>query len=228
MNNKFKNLKIQEKDLTPTSSFLLPKRGAVGNKKKKNLVRGFTLRPCGAFTLIETLVGVTILLVAVVGPLYTAFQGVSLSLLARDQITASFLAQEGIEFVRFRIGTNNNLGKSGAQLISFGDYALSDCSGQYCIIEVFNETPAAAITRCDFDALPGDDCQYLRYSTTTKKYDYDMTGDTYETLFRRSIRIDHDGLAGDTEFQVEAKVEWGRPDNVHSIILKEVIMDWQL
>ena len=231
MKNNLKNFKIRKKGFIPPPNFSLSKSGAVGNRKKKNLVRGFTpptFTKVRGFTLIETLVGVTILLVAVVGPLYTAFQGVSLSLLARDQITASFLAQEGLEFVRFRIGTNNNLGKTGAELISHGDYALSDCSGQYCIIDTFDETPATAITRCDSDALPGNDCQYLRYSTTTKKYSYNTGGDTYDTFFRRSIRVDHDGGVGDTEFQVESKIEWGKPDDVRSIVLKEVIIDWQL
>ncbi len=226
MKNNFKKLKIKKNGFTLTPSFILSKNGVVGNKKKKNLVRGFAppafAKKVRGFTLIETLVGISILLVAIVGPLTVAFQGVSLSLLARDQIIASFLAQEGIEFVRFRIGTNNNLSKEGNLLISSGNgYNLSNCSGQYCIIDTFEEIPATAITACV------GDCPYLRHSITTKKYDYDMTGDTYETLFRRSIRIDHGGGAGDTEFQVESRVEWGRPGDTRSIVLKEVIIDWQ-
>ena len=218
-----------------TPNFSLSKNSAVGNKKKKNLVGGvtphnlykkvwgFTPHPFAkkvrGFTLIETLVGITILLVAVVGPLTIAYQGVSLSLIARDQITASFLAQEGIEFVRFRIGTNNNAGETGSDLISPGGvYDLSNCSGQYCIVNVFTDTT----TSC------AGACPYLRYSTTTNKYNYTLAGDTYETLFIRSIRIDHDGGIGDTEFQVESKVEWGKPGDVRSLVLKEVIIDWQL
>ena len=188
------------------------------------------VKKVGGFTLIETLVGVTILLVAIVGPLYIAFQGVSLSLLARDQITASFLAQEGLEFVRFRIGTNNNALKIGKGLISSGtSYDLTKCSwqlnaGKYCIVDTFDEIPATAITECN------GDCPYLRYSTTTRRYNYDSGGDTYETFFRRSIRIKHDDTLADDEimeFQVESKIEWGKPDNVRSLVLKEIILDWQ-
>lgn len=224
MKNNFKNLKTktQKKGFTPIPSFLLSKRGTLNNKKKKNLVWRFTppaFTKVGGFTLIETLVGISILLVSVVGPLTIAYQGVSLSLIARDQIVASLLAQEGMEFVRFRIGTNNNLGSVGNHLIATTtayttEYNLSDCSGQSCTVNVFTNTTASC----------GGTCPYLKYNSATGEYNYTAGDDTF---FRRSIRIDHAGGPGDVEFQVESKVEWGRPDNVRSIVLKEVIMDWQ-
>jgi len=181
------------------------------------------------FTLIETLVAIAILITSVIGPLSIAYQGVSLSLLARDQITASFLAQEGLEFVRFRIGTNNNLGKTGNELITSGnDYSLGECSGDYCIVDPFETTnPASAVTNCDLDlyedTTPGE-CKYLKYDSVTGKYNYT---DGEDTNFRRFIRIDYDTSdPSPTEFQVESRVEWGKPGDVRSVILKEVIMDW--
>ena len=197
------------------------------NLKTKTQKKGFTphtFAKVGGFTLIETLVGISILLVAVVGPLTIAYQGVSLSLIARDQIVASLLAQEGMEFVRFRIGTNNNLGSVGNHLIatttpSMTAYNLSDCSwqlnpGSYCTINVFTNTTASC----------GGTCPYLKYNSATGEYNYTAGDDTF---FRRSIRIDHNNGPDDVEFQVESKVEWGKPDDVRSIVLKEVIMDWQ-
>lgn len=52
------------------------------------------------FTLIETMVAVSILTLAVAGPLFTASRAVLAATNARDQLTASYLAQEGIEYVR--------------------------------------------------------------------------------------------------------------------------------
>lgn len=52
------------------------------------------------FTLIETLVAVTILSVAVVAPMSLVSQSLTSSFYARDQVTAFFLAQEAIEAVR--------------------------------------------------------------------------------------------------------------------------------
>ncbi|MCK5590383.1 MAG: type II secretion system protein [Candidatus Pacebacteria bacterium] len=198
MKNKFKNLEIEKKGFTP-STFA---------------------KKVGGFTLVETLVGISILLVAIAGPLTIAYQGVSLSLNARDQIVASLLAQEGIEFVRFRIGTNNNMGSVGSHLVATTTppglaYSLSNCldPGE-CTINVFLDVVAPC----------GGTCPYLKYDSGTGKYNY-TSGDN--TFFRRSIRIDHAGAVDDVEFQVESKVEWGRPNDVRSIVLKEVIMDWQ-
>lgn len=53
-----------------------------------------------AFTLIETMVAVSILALAVVAPMSLASQSLVSAYYARDQITAFYLAQEGIEAVR--------------------------------------------------------------------------------------------------------------------------------
>src|SRR3989338_6051719 len=52
------------------------------------------------FTLLETLVAVTILALAVSGPLYVANRAYVAVQISRDQLTASYLAQEGIEYAR--------------------------------------------------------------------------------------------------------------------------------
>jgi type II secretory pathway pseudopilin PulG len=53
-----------------------------------------------AFTLIETLVAITILVLAIVAPMSLTVRSLSSAYYARDQITASNLGQEGIEAVR--------------------------------------------------------------------------------------------------------------------------------
>lgn len=52
------------------------------------------------FTLIEAMIAVTILTLSVVGPLFTANRAILAAETARDQLTASYLAQEAIEYVR--------------------------------------------------------------------------------------------------------------------------------
>lgn len=52
------------------------------------------------FTLIETMVAVSLLALAVVAPMSLASQSISSAYYARDQVTAFYLAQEGIEAVR--------------------------------------------------------------------------------------------------------------------------------
>jgi len=52
------------------------------------------------FTLIEAMIAVTILTLSVAGPLFTANRAIVAAETARDRLTASYLAQEGIEYVR--------------------------------------------------------------------------------------------------------------------------------
>lgn len=52
------------------------------------------------FTLIETMIAVTILTLAMAGPLFTASRAIVAAETARDQLAASYLAQEGIEYAR--------------------------------------------------------------------------------------------------------------------------------
>jgi prepilin-type N-terminal cleavage/methylation domain-containing protein len=51
------------------------------------------------FTLIETLVAVTILIIGVIGPLTIAARGIADGFFARNQIAANYLAQEAVEVI---------------------------------------------------------------------------------------------------------------------------------
>lgn len=58
------------------------------------------IRARKAFTLIETLVAVSLLAIAIVAPMSLTTQALGTAYYARDQVTAFFLAQEAIEAVR--------------------------------------------------------------------------------------------------------------------------------
>ncbi len=53
-----------------------------------------------AFSIIETLVAIAILLIATTGPMVFAQQSLRAANLARDQVTAFYLAQDAMEFVK--------------------------------------------------------------------------------------------------------------------------------
>jgi Tfp pilus assembly protein PilV len=87
------------------------------------------------FTLIETLIAVIILIVSVVTPLSIASQAIIYSATARDQIIASNLAQEAIDFIRNERDRSalNTVAPSPARfqsfLTKFGSYTGPDT---YC------------------------------------------------------------------------------------------------
>ena len=58
------------------------------------------------FTLMETLIAVLLLSTAIVGPLTIASKGLTTTLVAKNQITAFYLAQDAIEQIRFLRDSN--------------------------------------------------------------------------------------------------------------------------
>ena len=70
----------------------------IKNSQQQN--KGFLTSRGRGFTLIETLVAITILLVAIVGPMSAIGTSLSQMSISRDQIIAINLAQEGIEAIR--------------------------------------------------------------------------------------------------------------------------------
>lgn len=68
------------------------------------------------FSLIETLVAITILITAIVGPMTIAARGLQGAFFAKEQLAATYLAQEGVEFIRMKrdeyvlsnLGTSND------------------------------------------------------------------------------------------------------------------------
>jgi type II secretory pathway pseudopilin PulG len=69
----------------------------MNNSKRKTILMS---KSTTGFTLVEALVAISLLMVAISSPMYIAQKGLSASMFARDQMTASFLAQDGIEAVK--------------------------------------------------------------------------------------------------------------------------------
>lgn len=58
------------------------------------------------FTLIESLVAITVLLIGVLGPMTAATRGITDGLYAQNQLIATHLAQEGLELLNAQIENN--------------------------------------------------------------------------------------------------------------------------
>ncbi len=140
------------------------------------------------FTLIETMVAITVLLLAIVSPLTLTKQGVASTRYAKNQITAFFLAQDAIEFIR-NVRDSNFL--SGANWLS----GLEDCVNSYCSVDV----TTSDISSCSVD------CDSMRMSTSGL-YGYDSSWGL--TSFKRRIRIVPRDTTNIDEVYVEVEILW--------------------
>ena len=194
--------------------------------KKKRIIPHIFVKKVRGFTLVETLVATTILIVAITGPLFIAHKGIVVGTDTRDQLIASYLAQDAIEYVRYAITTNSNAGSSGGGVLTGPEKDLSSClSGNVCTIDSFINTISTCV---------GGVCDDIVWDTSGEYYTY---GTGENTGFNREISIDWNnligpgsnlvgGLGGGTEYRVDATVSWGKLGR--SVTISENIIDWRV
>lgn len=167
------------------------------------------------FTLIETLVAVLLLTTAIAGPLTIAAKGLSAAIIARDQMLAFYLAQDGVEYVRYVRDSNKLAGNS--------DWinGLSDCTGtDGCTIDPTAGTVTACSGVCPL-------IQKYDSGTGQKYFSYSL-GSVTPQQFRRTITLSAPATAESTERVLSVKVEWRAQSGVvRNVTVRENIFDWQ-
>jgi prepilin-type N-terminal cleavage/methylation domain-containing protein len=158
------------------------------------------------FTLIETLVAISILVTVIIATSSAAATGLSASIYSRDQVTAFYLAQEGIESVR---NVRDQNGLSGSSWLT----GLSACeTDDGCNVDVITGDIAA----CDQSG-----CPVLTKDSTTGMYGYD--GDE-TTPFTRTIKITP---VSSDEVSVMVTVSWSKGTSNRNFHIRENLMNWQ-
>ena len=169
------------------------------------LCSSLTALPRRGFTLVEAMVAISILSLAVTGPLLIAQKGVGSAIYARDQITAFYLAQEGIEYIRNVRDTNRITGTSWLQQFNS---CSENGSGKVCQIDArySDFTNAQAIKNC-----PGGVCEKLSFYkdsvTGEGYYGYGSGSGWAQTPYTRTIVIDERAMP-DKEALVSVTISW--------------------
>ncbi|MEX0933705.1 MAG: type II secretion system protein [Candidatus Paceibacterota bacterium] len=163
---------------------------------------------CRGFTLIETLVGIAILLLAVTGTLTTVATNLSFSSSVREEVTAFFLASEAMEVIRNTRDNNSLEGNPWLQGIQ------GNCGGSSaCIVDATKIGDPT--TSC------GTECPNLQLNSAGV-YQYSQGA---ETPFRREVRVNVIHPA--KEAMVEVSVFWKRRGIEKSFSITENILNWQ-
>jgi len=167
----------------------------------------YNLKPSKGFTLIETLVAISILLVSISAPLTIASKGLASSYFAREQITAFYLAQDAVEYIR---NTRDNNFLSGVSWLN----GFPSTGGALFTVDTTDGT----MVLC-----PIDGCIALDYNNSTGFYSHDDPGGNV-SLFTRSVSIQTVNV---TEVIVSVTISWSAGTFSRSFSVKENILDWQ-
>lgn len=171
------------------------------------------------FTLIETMVAVLLLSVAIGGPLTIASKGLVIAQTARNQVSAYFLAQDAVEFVRFARDTNL---LNSTNWLS-GTVSVSPCvsadGSAACYLDSLLQTPATP-TACS------GTCVAMNYDVTTGLYNYNTSNRT--SPYTRRISITSPVAGNTNEASVVVTVGWVDNGGIaRSVVLRETIFNWQ-
>lgn len=164
------------------------------------------------FTLIETMIALTVLTMLILGPITLATKSISYALTSQNQITASYLAQEAVEYI-LNIRDNNFLHIPSLDWLE----GLNQCFGAWgCYIDV----PNKIINPC------GGECPKIKYDSSGFYYNY---GPGQDTIFIRKVKIKKIEIGGvEDEARVEVTVQWPeRFGGQKSFTLQEEIFNWK-
>jgi prepilin-type N-terminal cleavage/methylation domain-containing protein len=163
------------------------------------------------FTLIETLVAITVLTMVIIGPLSLAAKSIGASLVSQNQITAFYLGQEALEYIT-NVKDNN--------FLQSNDWlnGLNQCFGASgCYVDI----PNNIINSC------GGACPKIKYDESGGFYYNYQTGQ--DTIFIRRVKVSKINIGGaQDEAQIEVMVQWPEKfGGQKSFTLQKDIFNWK-
>lgn len=158
---------------------------------------------CSGFTLLETLVAIAVLALALIGPMVLAHNTLQGSRATKEKITASYLAQDALEYLKAANDTN---GSAGALWLT----GLSACTGANgCTVDT-TLAFAGAFAACSGTCAP------LRFDSTNVYYGYNAGW--AQTEYVRTARITT--ITSD-EVKVTVTITWNEEGIPHTFSLVE-------
>jgi Tfp pilus assembly protein PilV len=189
------------------------------------------------FTLVETMVAITILIVSIVGPYVAVSNSLNATYAARDELIATSLAQEVAEYVLLIRDNNFLYNLKNASTPVAMTYGLDSTSGpngigtncfapNWCKVDPSQNTVAqcavSGTTGC-----PVSSALYLANTGTTPTYFYTQvaSGNTV-TRFTRSLQLSNVvDSNGNTEVKVTVLVSWNN-HGARSVTVTDLLSNW--
>lgn len=185
----------------------------------------------GGFTLVEALTAIFVLTFVVVGLMTVVSDSLFATKYARDEITANFLLQEAIDFVRndrdTRVFLNINYDINTAWNNFYATYDNAECENTAtgCTLDV--HVPSGP----NVFSCSNDSCRYLYQDETASSGSFYMTNNypggtsgKTRTNFKRTLTVVN---KGEDQLLVTAKVSWKNGNLNKSRTLTTTLSKWQ-
>lgn len=194
------------------------------------------------FSLLETIVAISIFSIAVLSILVILGSDIANTNYAKRKIVASFLAEEGIEVVRNIRDTYDQYSVNPDGWVDFSDkLILAQCEtnphGCYFDLERYSNGSSGydifdpnnqpmPITGIFFGPCSFIGCPELFFDSSLGKYTYTSNGsNTTLSGFSRTIKIEVNSFNGD-EIKVLSTVSWKQGNNTHSVAFQDNLYNW--
>ena len=138
------------------------------------------------FTLIETFIAITVLLFAILGPMTLVSRSIADASYAANQITAFYLAQEGLELIINQREQNENL--SDDQWLVNLDNCVIEVGGPEVVCKVYLDAESSQIVA---ESCPVEGCERFVLDNEGRYTYDDLPGivNPKQTLFSRKVSI---------------------------------------
>lgn len=184
-----------------------------------------------ALTLVESLIAISVLVIAVLGPMSIVAQALRTSYFTRDQMTAYYLAQEPIEYVR-NIRDKNSLTKFDVT------EWLNDMTvtGSPVINDVDQADPVKySLTRDALGAYQlalctANVCDKLNINTDTRLYGGPAGIGVRPSIYKREVaffKAPGDDTA-EQEVVIEVKMTWTQVGGTYTFKLRDSLANWKI
>lgn len=190
------------------------------------------VRNSGGFTLLETLIAIFVMTVAFTALLSLMSTSLFSARYAKNEITAVYLAQEAVDYVRnnrdtlaFQGGDWNNFLASFGYVPGTGNLCF-DSNG--CYFEV-DDSNLSNIKLCP----SGDGCPRMLYDRNmiNNLYGYTTSSSTADSNFTRTVTMQavgtDPGNTNNDELMITVEMAWRNGSVDRSFILRSSLFKWQ-
>lgn len=174
------------------------------------------------FTLIEAMVAVSIMAIAIAAPMYAASRTIAAAQLSAEKLTATYLAQEGVEYVR-KVRDDAYLQHIADLSTAWAEFTnrVAVCTGSQigCTVDSISSPD---IAQCAGD--PATTCTPL-YRNLFKQYTQSSVGSASEkSVFTRYVQVRT--VHQDREVEVVSTVVWQSHGVTQSVSVTDHLTAW--